>query len=313
MPQFPFIVQIFIQFPKNVIILGMNSPQTQEPAEQFICRFLKWVSKQGNSGILYRGLADKEWDVSSSLYRRLRDSKFIDEQSQTPAEIDQMLIEANTQITTRAKQPHHSKDGIPVNTLQTWTNMQHYGAATVLIDFTRNSLVALWFACQEAQGKETDGKVVALDSSDENKYKTISENDDEQLAKLFKDGFLWKWQPPKQNNRIISQHSEFVLGKHVIDTDDEFPILHEMKNPILAELGKNNISDEYFFVTFMVSCKSMHPTAPTLITHLITSLTPRRQRSQATIKKQLICIIRLLNTREMTKLYTMNAVLPKIN
>ena len=60
MPQFPFIVQIFIQFPKNVIILGMNSPQTQEPAEQFICRFLKWVSKQGNSGILYRGLADKE-------------------------------------------------------------------------------------------------------------------------------------------------------------------------------------------------------------------------------------------------------------
>lgn len=37
--------------------------------------------------------------------------------------------------------------------------MQHYGLPTRLLDFTRNPLVALWFACQNTENTDADGAV----------------------------------------------------------------------------------------------------------------------------------------------------------
>ncbi|MBE6712586.1 MAG: FRG domain-containing protein [Ruminococcaceae bacterium] len=37
--------------------------------------------------------------------------------------------------------------------------MQHYGLPTRLLDFTRNPLVALWFACQSTENTDVDGAV----------------------------------------------------------------------------------------------------------------------------------------------------------
>ncbi len=227
----------------------MSSSQKQESASQLINRFLSWASNLGNKGILYRGLADAKWEVSSSLYRRLCDSKYI-EQGYQPAEIDQILMEANQQITMRGAQWHNRKNNVDLSILQIWAELQYYGAATILIDFTKNPLVALWFACQNVTSIETDGKVVAIDSSDKNKYKIISENENEKLMEIIKGEILGKWQPPRKNNRIISQHSEFILGKHVIKIDNSFSILCEMKKIILAELEKHDISEEHLFCDF---------------------------------------------------------------
>ncbi len=82
-------------------------------------------------------------------------------------------MDINEQLTARAKKWYRCKDGVHLNALRICAELQYYGAATALIDFTRNLLVALWFACQNEIGKKTDGKVVAIDSSDENKYKII--------------------------------------------------------------------------------------------------------------------------------------------
>jgi hypothetical protein len=42
--------------------------------------------------------------------------------------------------------------------------LQHYGAATGLVDFSRDFLIALWFAAHDNKGK--NGKVFVLDIND---------------------------------------------------------------------------------------------------------------------------------------------------
>ena len=50
--------------------------------------------------------------------------------------------------------------------------LQHYGAATCLIDFTNSALIALWFACHKEAGKA--GKVVAMVTDDLERFSSIS-------------------------------------------------------------------------------------------------------------------------------------------
>ncbi len=231
----------------------MNSSQKPETAAQFFKGFLDQTINQGNKGILYRGLSDATREVSSSLYRRLSISGCVD--SQPDVKIRQIHRDANEKIIKSAEhQGYHSESGGKLNTLKTLANLQHYGVATGLIDFTRNPLVALWFACQkindEEANKNAQCKVVAIDSSDDNVYKIISEGIDKELDELFKGDTIWVWQPPKQNNRIIAQHSEFVIGEHIIKTDNEFLIPSNFKNDILVELEKYDISDNQLFCDF---------------------------------------------------------------
>ncbi len=236
----------------------MNSSQKPETAAQFFKDFLDQTINQGNKGILYRGLADAEWEVSSSLYRRLFMSGCVQKRAQS--DVKKIHRDANEKIIKSAKhQGYHCESGGRLNTLQTLANLQHYGVATGLIDFTRNPLVALWFACQKTNVEKTNDKnaqckVVAINSSDDNVYKIIPEGVDKELDVLFEckteDETIWIWQPPKNNNRIIAQHSEFVLGKHIIKTDNEFPIPSNFKEDILVELEKYDISDNQLFCDF---------------------------------------------------------------
>ena len=53
--------------------------------------------------------------------------------------------------------------------LELLADLQHHGAATCLLDFTRGALIALWFACEKS---ETDGKVFVVNTADE---KTVLE------------------------------------------------------------------------------------------------------------------------------------------
>ena len=64
---------------------------------------------------------------------------------------------------------HDQLNGERLSDLPLLAELQHFRAATCLIDFTRNALVALWFACEkksttesEDEVEETDGKVYAV-------------------------------------------------------------------------------------------------------------------------------------------------------
>lgn len=211
-------------------------------------KFLEWVRAQ-KRGMLYRGLAnaDKWGDAESSIFRRLRDEN-------NGADISRHhFIKATEHLLESAvMKGHDKKDGGKIGALELLAELQHYGAATCLIDFTKNPLIALWFACCEEF--DSDGKVVAMDAGGNNAANIKSEHltPDIAIGKLFHDSGnkIWTWEPRHQNKRITAQRSVFVFGEPEIKIPTKCYVGKKHKNDILKELEKYGISEESLFPDF---------------------------------------------------------------
>ena len=57
---------------------------------------------------------------------------------------------------------HDLKNGQRLFDLELLAELQHYGAATCLRDFTYSAQVALWMACQQRSKWDVNGKVFAV-------------------------------------------------------------------------------------------------------------------------------------------------------
>ena len=73
--------------------------------------------------------------------------------------------------------------------LEMLTDMQHYGGETNLIDFTRDYLIALFFACDGSFDK--DGRIITLNTKHNKVQRCLKE-------------------PSNPQNRIIAQKSVFI-------------------------------------------------------------------------------------------------------
>ncbi|MDE0182654.1 MAG: FRG domain-containing protein [Caldilineaceae bacterium] len=169
--------------------------------------FIGWTEDLQGEMMLYRGLAKADWDVSSSAYRRIERSE--NEPSLT---IDSMLhgytVELLNDASLRGFRERQNKN---LSDLEMLAELQHYGAATCLIDFSENAMIALWFACYECPGH--DGKVFAVETGDATDFFTVSYEDINKPIESFLDqGKLWKWKPNSINNRIFAQQSTFLFG-----------------------------------------------------------------------------------------------------
>lgn len=219
--------------------------------------FLDWMNAPG-AQMLYRGQKSSTWKVSPSLCRRPNANGGKDK------EMKIFKLWERTQVIIRQAQElgHHYKNGgAQHDVLSLLAHLQHYGAATCLIDFTRSPLVALWFACQPCGRKQ--GKVISVDSSRcerviANKHQDALNNwrDRAMAMKNPEDQdyvLLWTWRPERPNNRIIVQQSEFIFGKTVLDEEDiykEATIDGDHKSHILNELKEIGISKESLFPDF---------------------------------------------------------------
>ena len=95
--------------------------------------FIDWTTQLQGGLFLYRGLPDADWEVESSAYRRVCKSEKI-LSATLPAitfqnYIDYLLDEAGL-LGFRERQDRKFSD------LELLAELQHYGAATCLIDFT---------------------------------------------------------------------------------------------------------------------------------------------------------------------------------
>lgn len=209
---------------------------------EFQARLQELESDEG--GFLYRGQADAIWPVSCSAARRL---------TQDPANpIEDQLIDSPLVgylefliARTRMRGFHETSAD-----LELLAQLQHQGAATGLIDFTRQPFVALWFACTGAY--EKDGAVYVLSRS---ATEEISNRRDleKQIQSFYQEGTLWSWEPSALGNRIVAQSSVFVFGVPAIASDrmNRFLIQAEDKSNILNQLETvYGINEEILFPDF---------------------------------------------------------------
>ena len=171
--------------------------------------FNAWIENLKGGMVLYRGLADADWEVESSAYRRMR--KPVDVSSVTVPKIT-FLNYIDHLVNAAGLQGFRERQDRNFSDLELLAELQHYGAATCLIDFTTSALIALWFACRREASKE--GKVVAMATDDVDSFSTIRYEDlNKPIKELMSRRRLWKWVPSGLNNRIVAQQSVFVFGE----------------------------------------------------------------------------------------------------
>ena len=197
--------------------------------------FVAWTKQLQGRFLLYRGLADAAWEVESSAHRRIRMSENL---PQVPPVTFQNYIE--WLLENSGLQGFRHRQGRELSDLELLAELQHYGAATCLIDFTANALVALWFACAKEPGKA--GKVVAMATDDSEYFSTVSYDRLKTPIKEFLfQNKLWKWEPSGMSNRMIAQQSVFVFGEGKIEEGEykEIEIDTDGKQDIMETLEKS--------------------------------------------------------------------------
>ena len=195
------------------------------------------------------------------------------------------------------------KNGRKLEDLEVLAEFQHYGAATFLMDFTYNTLVALWFACKEgSNGNSKDGKVVAVNPNDPKFIQGTQEFKIITLDLLEKkiDEFsldnrkLYQWQPrQQQNERIIAQQSIFLFGvlEIEINPDEECIIDGSCKEDIRESLKRiYGITPDMLFPDFDGFARHTVRKSRTPVM-LNTTNAPIRYTGEVNMRKLLLIII----------------------
>ena len=205
-------------------------------------QFIKWANQltswqYWNRQYLFRGLTRKCYKLEASALRCLLP---MDRNITNLRNITRDLIR------DARDQGHGEKDGRRLHDLEILAELQHIGAATCLIDFSRSVLVALWMACQKnSKEPQEDGKVCAICSRDSEGTPLFNEISHdlvkEDIGYFLKPNemgksLIYQWTPKPQNNRIITQHSVFIFGSSTIDPNFACVIRQEDKQSILRDL-----------------------------------------------------------------------------
>ena len=226
--------------------------------------FIEWTAQfdsgEDSKQYLFRGVSSADYKIDASAYRRIKKGRNSDDQQDGDFE---KFIQINKDLIRDARfRGHDRKNGRKLENLEVLAEFQHYGAATFLMDFTYNALVALWFACKESsKDNSKDGKVVAVTPNDPKFIGGTQEFSVITLDSLEKeiDEFsldnkkLYQWQPRTQNERIIAQQSIFLFGvlEIEINPDEECIIDGSSKKKIRESLKRiHGITEDMLFPDF---------------------------------------------------------------
>ena len=186
----------------------MNTPSgsnTQNTLKRVLEKIAEIAEKSAGADYIYRGESKYHEKVSSNLYREY--AADIEAESFDIAVVqEEILTEARGYTTHKMDDP------------EILTELQHYGGKTNLIDFTTNSFVALFFACNGNPDKP--GRVILL-GKESKAYNVIK--------------------PPRTITRVAAQKSIFVQAPSgVVEPDAVVCIPADLKGSILEYLRTHN-------------------------------------------------------------------------
>ena len=204
------------------------SATTTKGGFQYLTEFIEKINRLDSSLHLFRGQKNQEWNLLSTSHRKLN-------KNGGATNIHEEVIEDNVELISEYRLRGYGENN-PNMTIESdlmiLADLRHIGAANLLLDFTANALIALWFACEEAvdhdeNGKEVtgnhhlnskDGAVFILPVEDAGKYFPLSKFDQVQgfnLQESLSKDTTYYWKPALLNERIIAQNSYFVIGAEI--------------------------------------------------------------------------------------------------
>ena len=222
----------------------------------------KIKDEAGGHDCIYRGQANDEWRLESAAERRIREA--IKKKNKRIGEIPNgSLVDYHSPLVGEMRQKGFGiRDGRRLSDLELLAELQHFEAATCLLDFTESPLVALYFACASEKEKQENGKLFILPNANLN---TVFENDP--IEKIIESGDLLQWRPPmhgEAERRIIRQSGVFVIN---LKPDEKnlppIDILSGEKEKILEELdAKYQISADTLFIDLAGFAKNQSAEKP---------------------------------------------------
>ena len=211
-----------------------------------LSQFMEWVENLESGKYVFRGVIDESYKIEATTYLRLKDENgnFINQGDNSP----ESLLRINQEIINQARHQGHYRE---LNDLDLLAELQHFGAATCLIDFTENPLIALWMACREESDENTDGKVYAVDIEDQSEFKIVDYNLlKDPIYEFFKRNEqgryqLYQWVPNYQNNgRVLAQQSIFLFGGEEIVETYNYIVPKDSKKILRNQLNRSLGIDE---------------------------------------------------------------------
>lgn len=211
----------------------------------------------------FRGQENMNWPLESSATRRLRKYYYNKDLDAIPNfQINYIDYHKDILLNPARLNGFGIEKGRDLSDLEILAKLQHFGAATGLLDFTKNRVIALWFACQD---DKYDGKVFIINTGSLKHFENITyEKTKEKITEIFLPmrTVPFIWEPAALGEpmvRIIRQHSLFVIETSPpIDSDaiKVVTIVREDKKELLQEIkkkfdiDKNSIfKDFYGFAT----------------------------------------------------------------
>ena len=210
----------------------------------------------------FRGQENIKWPVLSSATRRL--CAYYKKKLDIISNFQTLYIDYHKDVLLDPARLNGFgiEKGRDLSDLEVLAKLQHFGAATGLLDFTRNRIIALWFACQN---KSCDGKVFIINTASPKYFANITyEQTKEKITKILLPirTVPFIWEPAALGEpmaRIIRQHSLFVIETFppmdpkaisavTVAKENKKELLQEIKEKF--DIDKNSIfKDFYGFAT----------------------------------------------------------------
>ena len=204
----------------------------------------------------YRGQHDSQWSLYSAATRRL-----IEEHGEgivADPEFQQLYIDYHREVLIEPARTRGfgSEPGRRLTDVELLAKLQHFGAATGLLDFSWSPLVALWFASEDPT---CDGRLFLVDTNDPIGVARVpSEEGAQKLDAALGEGpgppHLSYWEPTMSGDasvRILRQRSVFVIGRPLLPSGtsivQEILVSKGEKEALQRELHILDFSQESLF------------------------------------------------------------------